>query len=155
MSTGPCLGHAVRLATHYPFSASLVSYAANCMHAHARAASALQFLRSHAPQPAILSPLGHAVRLATHYPFSASLVSYAAICMHAVHAPPVHCSSCARMFYDCFCWGLRGCLLGPHCAPGHTLSLFREPSLLRSFLHARACTRRRQGCSQALRRPLH
>ena len=45
-----CLGHAVRLTTHSPFSASLVSYAAICMHAHARAAAALQFLRSHAPR---------------------------------------------------------------------------------------------------------
>jgi hypothetical protein len=36
-----CLGHAVRLATHYPLSASLVSYAA-IMYVHARAAAALR-----------------------------------------------------------------------------------------------------------------
>ena len=47
-----CLCHAVRLATRYPFSASLVSYAAIYLHAHACAATALQFLRLHAPQPA-------------------------------------------------------------------------------------------------------
>jgi hypothetical protein len=40
-----CLCHAVRLATRYPFSASLVSYAAIYLHAHACAAAALQFLR--------------------------------------------------------------------------------------------------------------
>ena len=45
-----CLGHAVRLSTHSPFSASLVSYEAIYMHAHARAAAALQFPRSHAPR---------------------------------------------------------------------------------------------------------
>ena len=36
------------------------------------------------------------------------------------------------------------CLPGPRCAPDHPLSLFREPSLLCSYLHARACTRRRR-----------
>ena len=45
-----CLGHAVRLTTHAPFSASLASHAAICMHAHARTAAAVQFLRSHAPR---------------------------------------------------------------------------------------------------------
>ena len=43
--------HAVHLTTHSPFSASLVSYAAICMHAHARAAAAaLQFMPSQAPR---------------------------------------------------------------------------------------------------------
>ena len=83
------------------------------MPAHARSADALQFLRSHALQPAhddsmtafaevcATACLGHAVRLSTHSPFSASLVSYEAIYMHAhcsrMHAPPPHCSSRARM----------------------------------------------------------
>jgi hypothetical protein len=54
-----CLGHA-----RYPFSACLVSYelyAAIYLHAHACAAAALQFLCSHAPQPAHGS--FHATRL--------------------------------------------------------------------------------------------
>jgi hypothetical protein len=63
----------------------------NCMHAHARSADALQFLRSYAPQPAhdysmtafaaacAAAYLCHAARLAAHDPTSASLVFYAAI----------------------------------------------------------------------------
>ena len=57
------------------------------MHAHARSADALQFLRSHAPQPAhdysmtafaqvcAAACLCHVVRLTAHYLFPASLVN--------------------------------------------------------------------------------
>ena len=77
------------------------------LHAHARSADALQFLRSHASQHThdysmtafaaayTAACLCHAVRLATHYPTSASLVSYAAIYLHA-HA----CAAAAYLIPD-------------------------------------------------------